>query len=68
MLCLKGPESKRRTARRAQSNQASGGGKAVIHAVDLPGTENRIIVEIPKIDRSDKRLPRPASMAKGKSL
>jgi hypothetical protein len=36
--------------------------------VDLPGTEHRVIVEIPKVERTDRRLPRPPTQAKGKPL
>ncbi len=68
VLCLKGPKANDELPDARKAIKLGGGGKPVIHAVDLPGTENRIIVEIPKIDRSDKRLPRPASLAKGKSL
>ena len=46
----------------------AGGGDAIVHPVNLPGTEHRVIVEVPKIAKSDKRLPRPATQAKGKPL
>ena len=45
-----------------------GGGPPVVHPVDLPGTEHHVIVEIPKIGRTDKRYPRPATSAKGNPL
>ena len=45
-----------------------GGGEPVVHPVDLPGTEHHVIVEIPKIGRTDPRFPRDATRAKGKPL
>jgi hypothetical protein len=45
-----------------------GGGPAVVHPVDLPGTEHHVIVEIPKTGRTDRRYPRPATAAKGRPL
>jgi 16S rRNA (guanine527-N7)-methyltransferase len=45
-----------------------GGGPAVVHPIELPGTEHRVVVYIPKMDRTDSRFPRPATRAKGKSL
>jgi 16S rRNA (guanine527-N7)-methyltransferase len=45
-----------------------GGGKPVIHPADLPGADHHVIVEIPKIDRTDRRYPRAASVAKGKPI
>lgn len=68
VLCLKGPKANEELPEAKKAIKLGGGGPAVIHPVDLPGTENRIIVEIPKIDRSDKRLPRSASVAKGQAL
>ena len=40
----------------------------VVHRVELPGTENHVILEIAKIGRTDPRFPRSASIAKGKAL
>jgi 16S rRNA (guanine527-N7)-methyltransferase len=40
------------------------GGTPVIHPIDLPGTENHVIVEIPKLGRTDPRYPRSPSQAK----
>lgn len=45
-----------------------GGGEPVVHPVDLPGSEHRVIVEIPKVARTHDRFPRPATQAKGKPL
>jgi 16S rRNA (guanine527-N7)-methyltransferase len=45
-----------------------GGGEALIHPVDLPETHHHVIVEIPKLSRTPKTFPRPATQAKGKPL
>lgn len=68
MLALKGPKVADELPEAKRTIKVAGGGEPVIHPVHLPGTEHRVIVEIPKIARSDKRLPRPATQAKGKPL
>jgi 16S rRNA (guanine527-N7)-methyltransferase len=45
-----------------------GGGPAAIHKVQLPGTEHHVIVEIPKIARTDMQFPRPPTIAKKKPI
>ncbi len=68
VLCMKGPKALEELPAAKKAIKLGGGGEPVIHPVNLPGTEHRILVALPKIDRSDKRIPRPASMAKGKPL
>jgi 16S rRNA (guanine527-N7)-methyltransferase len=45
-----------------------GGGAPVVHRVELPGTTGHVIVEIPKVGRTDKRYPRDPTRAKGRPL
>jgi 16S rRNA (guanine527-N7)-methyltransferase len=45
-----------------------GGGEPGIRPAHLPGTEHHVIVEIPKLAKTDKRYPRPATSAKGKPM
>ena len=70
MLAMKGPKvaDELPQARRTIALAGGGGGEPVVHPVDLPGTEHRVIVEIAKVAKADKRLPRPATQAKGKPL
>jgi 16S rRNA (guanine527-N7)-methyltransferase len=68
ILAMKGPKVADELPEAKRSITMAGGGEAIVHPVDLPGTEHRVIVEVPKIARSDKRLPRPATQAKGKPL
>ena len=39
-----------------------------VHAVELPGAEHHVIVELKKLGKGDDRYPRPATTAKGKPL
>jgi len=68
MLAMKGPKVAEELPEAKRTITTAGGGEAIVHPVNLPGTEHRVIVEIAKIARSDKRLPRPATQAKGKPL
>jgi 16S rRNA (guanine527-N7)-methyltransferase len=68
MLAMKGPKVADELPEAKRTITAAGGGEAIVHPVDLPDTEHRVIVEIAKIGKSDKRLPRPATQAKGKPL
>jgi 16S rRNA (guanine527-N7)-methyltransferase len=68
MLAMKGPKVADELPSAKKAIKLAGGGEPIVHPVDLPGTEHRVIVEIGKIRRSDLRLPRPAASAKGKSL
>lgn len=67
-LAMKGPKVADELPEARRAIKAAGGGEPVVHPVDLPGTEHRVIVEVPKIAKSDSRLPRPATQAKGKPL
>ena len=67
-LAMKGPKVMEELPAAKKVIKLAGGGDAVVHNVDLPGTEHRVIVEISKIAKSDARLPRPATQAKGKPL
>jgi 16S rRNA (guanine527-N7)-methyltransferase len=67
-LAMKGPkvESELPAAKKAMNVTASGA--QIVHRIDLPGTDHRLIIEIPKLGKSDPRYPRPATQAKGKPL
>jgi 16S rRNA (guanine527-N7)-methyltransferase len=67
-LAMKGPKVAEELDPARKAIKLGGGGKPVIHPVALPGTEHRVIIEIGKINRTDARLPRPATSAKGKSI
>ena len=68
MLAMKGPKVAEELPAAARAIKLLAGGEPVVHPVDLPGTEHRVIVEIPKLTKTDARYPRPATSAKGKPL
>jgi 16S rRNA (guanine527-N7)-methyltransferase len=68
MLAMKGPRVAEELPAAAKAIKLLGGGESVVHPVELPGTEHRVIVEIPKIARTDKRYPRDPTVAKGKPI
>jgi 16S rRNA (guanine527-N7)-methyltransferase len=67
-LAMKGPKVMDELPLAKRAIKFAGGGEPAVHPVELPGTEHRVIVEIPKIAKSDARIPRPATQAKGKPL
>jgi 16S rRNA (guanine527-N7)-methyltransferase len=68
VLAMKGAKAAEEMPAAARAIKLLGGGPAVVHPVDLPGTEHHVIVEIPKTGRTAPRYPRPATAAKGKPL
>lgn len=68
VLAMKGPRVNNEMPAALAALKRLGGSSPVIHPVDLPGTENHLIVEIVKTGMSDSRLPRRASVARGKPL
>jgi 16S rRNA (guanine527-N7)-methyltransferase len=68
MLAMKGPKVADELPVARRAIKLLGGGEPVVHPVDLPGTEHRVIVEIPKLAKTDPKYPRPATAAKGKPL
>jgi 16S rRNA (guanine527-N7)-methyltransferase len=45
-----------------------GGGEPIVHPIVLPGAEHHVIVEIPKLTKTDKRLPRDPTTTRGNPL
>jgi 16S rRNA (guanine527-N7)-methyltransferase len=68
VLAMKGEKAAEDLAAAKKTIRILGGGNTVVHPVILPGSDHRVIVEIPKIAITDKRFPRSASAAKGKPL
>lgn len=70
MLAMKGPKGREelaaisgRTLRFLGAND-----KPLVHAVLLPGTDERIIIQLDKVGHSDKRFPRDPTTAKGEPM
>ena len=68
VLAMKGARAAEEVPAAARAVTLLGGGPAVVHPVDLPGSEHLVIVEVPKLARTSDRYPRPATQAKGKPL
>ena len=68
VLAMKGARAAGELPAAAKAIKLLNGGEPLVHPVELPGSEHRVIVEIPKRGRSDPRYPRLATVAKGKPL
>jgi 16S rRNA (guanine527-N7)-methyltransferase len=68
MLAMKGARVAEELPAAKRAIYALAGGEAVVHPVELPGAEHHVIVEIPKVGRTDARYPRDPTVAKGKAL
>jgi 16S rRNA (guanine527-N7)-methyltransferase len=68
MLAMKGPKIAEELPAAARAIRMLNGAEPVIHAIELPGAEHHVIVEVAKVGRSEKRFPRPPTQAKGNPL
>jgi 16S rRNA (guanine527-N7)-methyltransferase len=68
VLAMKGARAAEEVPAAAKAIKLLNGADPIVHPVDLPGTDHRVIVEIPKRGRTDPRYPRAATVAKGKAL
>jgi 16S rRNA (guanine527-N7)-methyltransferase len=68
LLAMKGAKVAEELPVAGKAIKWMGGGKPVIHQAELPGAEHHVIVEIAKVEKTDRRYPRAASVAKGKPL
>jgi 16S rRNA (guanine527-N7)-methyltransferase len=65
-LFMKGPKVAEELPEASLVIKMCNGRPPVIHPVELPGTEHRVIVEIAKSGKADWRLPRLPTSAKGR--
>jgi len=68
VLAMKGARASEELPAAAKAINLLNGAEPIVHPVDLPGSEHRVIVEIPKRGKTDPRYPRNATVAKGKAL
>jgi 16S rRNA (guanine527-N7)-methyltransferase len=68
MLAMKGKRAAEELPAAARAIRLVGGGKPVTHAVQLPGADSLVIIEIPKLKRTDERYPRPPTQTRGRAL
>jgi 16S rRNA (guanine527-N7)-methyltransferase len=68
MLAMKGARIADELPAAAKAIRLLGGGEPRVHPVELPGAEHHVIVEIPKVARTDPKYPRDPTVAKGKAI
>ena len=68
MLAMKGPRIAEELPAGAKASRLLGGGEPRIYPVELPGAEHHVIVEIPKIAKTNSKYPRDPTVAKGKPI
>lgn len=68
MLAMKGPKAAEELPAAGHAIRLLGGGSADVHAANLPGADNHVIVEIPKTAATPPLYPRLPSVSKGKPL
>ncbi len=68
VLALKGPRVMEELPEARRAIKLLGGSEPILHPVDLQGTTHHMIVEIVKIEKTDRRYPRPAPAAKGNPI
>lgn len=64
LLAMKGAKIAEELPDAQKAIKLLNGGEPVIHPIDLPGTQSHVVVEIPKLGRTDPRYPRSPSQAK----
>jgi 16S rRNA (guanine527-N7)-methyltransferase len=64
VLAMKGPRVHDELPGAHRAIRLLGGGEPVLHPVELPGAAGHVIVQIPKISRTDLRYPRNPTVAK----
>jgi 16S rRNA (guanine527-N7)-methyltransferase len=68
MLAMKGQRVAEELPAARRAIRLVGGGEAIVHPVELPGAEHHVVVQIPKVAKTDDRFPRDPTVAKGKPL
>jgi 16S rRNA (guanine527-N7)-methyltransferase len=68
VLSMKGAKVSDELPAAAKAIKLLGGGEPAVHPVTLPGTEHHVIVEIPKVARTDSRYPRDPTATWGKAI
>jgi 16S rRNA (guanine527-N7)-methyltransferase len=68
MLAMKGQRITEELPIAAMAIRRLGGAPAIVHPIELPGSEHRVIAEIVKVQPTDALFPRSATVAKGRPL
>ena len=67
-IAMKGPRAADELPAAIDVAKLVGGGEPVVHPVELPGTDGRVLVVFPKRKPTRDKYPRPVTSAKGKPL
>jgi len=68
VLAMKGGKISEELPAAARAIKLLGGADAMVHPADLPGSDYHVVVEVRKVQATDKRYPRPTAMTKDKPL
>jgi len=68
LLAMKGGKAAEELAASGKAIHVLSGGEPRVHPAPLPGAEQHVIIEIPKLGTTDARYPRAASVAKGRAI
>jgi 16S rRNA (guanine527-N7)-methyltransferase len=68
LLAMKGGKIAEELPAATRAIKTLGGGEVAVHPASLPGAEQHVIVEIPKVRRTEKRYPRTTAQTKEKPL
>ena len=68
ILAMKGQRAADELETAKAAIKLMGGGPPIVHTVTLPGSEHRVIIQIPKVGKTHPSFPRAATEAKGKPI
>jgi 16S rRNA (guanine527-N7)-methyltransferase len=68
VLAMKGQRAADELVAAKAAVKLMGGGVPIVHTVELPGSEHRVIIQIPKVGKAHPSFPRAATEAKGKPI
>jgi 16S rRNA (guanine527-N7)-methyltransferase len=68
VLAMKGGKISEELPAATRAIRTLGGSDALVHPVDLPGTDYHVVVEVRKLQGTDKKYPRPTALTKDKPL
>lgn len=68
MLAMKGEKIKDELPEALKPLKKLGAGEPIVHPVDLPGTIHHVVVEIPKIGKTDLKYPRDPTTTRGNPM
>lgn len=68
LLAMKGAKAREEIASATAALRTLNAAEPVVHSVELPGTENHVILEVIKLGQTPATYPRPATIAKSRPI